>query len=324
MAIVENALSTYTAIGIREDLTDVIYDISPTETPFMSNIARVSATQKAHEWQTDSLADAAANAQLEGNTIAGAAITATSRLKNFSQISYKAYAVTGTTQASDAAGRASEVAYLTAKNGKELKRDMEFALTQNSGSVAQTGVGSARTLAGCEAWLTTNKTQFGTGATSAGFVEATGLVTAPVDGATTQTMTEALLKSVIQSTWTSGGDPNVIMCGPTTKQDISGFSGIGTLYQDVTRRGTEQQAAIIGAADLYISDFGRHTVVPNRFSRDKTCLVLDMSMWAVAFLRPMHTFDIAKTGDAETKVVLAEYTLESRNEAASGKIADIT
>jgi hypothetical protein len=321
MALVTNALTAYTAIGIREDLTDVIYDISPMETPFMSNVARNRATNKIHEWQTDSLAAAAANTQLEGNTIAAGAITVTVRPKNHSQISYKAFAVTGTTEASDAAGRASETSYQVAKHGKELKRDMEKALTGATGSVLGSDT-VARTLAGVEAWLSTNYQDNGIG-TTPGFVTSSGLVTAPTDG-TTRAISETLLKGSVQTAWSAGGDPNVIMCGPTTKQDISGFSGIGTLYQDITRGGTDTQGTIIGAADLYISDFGRHAVVPNRFSRDRTALVLDMSMWAVSFLRPIFQFDLAKTGDAEQKVVLTEFTLESRNEAASAKIADIT
>jgi hypothetical protein len=143
-------------------------------------------------------------------------------------------------------------------------------------------------------------------------------VAAPTDG-TQVTLTEARLKAVIADTWNAGGDPSVIMCGPTSKQNISGFSGIATLY-NLTN---DAQGTIIGGADLYVSDFGRHTVVPNRFSRDRTVLVLDMSMWATAFLRPMQVQDLAKTGDAETKMIISEYTLVSRNEAASGKIADV-
>lgn len=316
MALVTNALTAYTAIGIREDLTDVIYDISPMETPFMSNVARNTARQKIHEWQTDSLAAAAANAQLEGDTIAASAVTVTVRPKNHTQIMYKAYSVTGTTDASDTAGRAQETSYQLAKHGKELKRDMEKALTGASGSVLGSDT-VARTLAGVEAWLSTNNTHL-SGGTTPGFVTATGLVTAPTDGSDTA-ITEAHLKGVIQAAWTSGGDPNVIMVGPTTKQDISGFSGIATIFKNAPTG----QATIIGAADLYVSDFGQHSVVPNRFSRDETALVLDMSMWAVSFLRPMFNFDLAKTGDASRKVVLTEFTLESRNEAASGKIADI-
>ena len=280
MALVTNALTAYTAVGIREDLTDVIYDISPMETPFMSNIARNRATNKIHEWQTDSLAAAAANAQLEGDTISAGAVTVTVRPKNHSQIMYKAFAVTGTTEASDAAGRASEVSYQVAKHGKELKRDMEKALTGELGSVLGSDT-VARTLAGVESWLSTNKYDNGIG-TTPGFVTSSGLVTAPTNG-TTRAITETLLKGAIQSAWTQGGDPNVIMVGPTTKQDISAFSGIATLY-NLTN---DAQGTIIGGADLYVSDFGKHTVVPNRFSQDRTALVLDMSMWAVSFLRPI-------------------------------------
>ncbi len=318
MALLTNALSTYTAKGLREDLTDVIYNISPTETPFMSNTARVSAKAKIHEWQTDTLAAAAANAKLEGNIISAAAISATVRLKNPTQIAYKAFAVTGTTEAVDKAGRNSELSYQIAKHGQELKRDMEKDLTGELGTDFG-GTGSARTFAGVESWIASNGTELGTGATTPGFVTATGVVTACTDGSKTSAITEGHLKLAIQEAWSAGGNPNVVMVGPTTKQDISGFSGIATMYKNVPAG----QATIVGAADIYVSDFGQHSIVPNRFSRDRTALVLDMSMWAVAFLRPMHNFDLAKRGDADEKVVLTEYTLESRNQAASAKISGI-
>jgi hypothetical protein len=318
MALVANAYSTYTSIGIREDLSDVIYDISPVETPFQSNIARVGATQKFHEWQTDTLAGATINRQIEGDTITGVAVTPTTRLGNYCQISWKPVAITGTTQTSDAAGRASEMSYQIAKAGRELKRDMEQALTNNQASSAG-AIGAARSLAGAESWLSTNNTveTTNTTGTTPGFSGSTAV--SPTDG-TQAALTEKLLKGVIADTWTAGGDPNVVMVGTTNKQTISGFSGIATLY-NLTG---DSQGSIIGGADLYVSDFGKHTIVPNRFSRDRTCLVLDMSMWAVAFLRPIHTIDLGKTGDAETKSLITEYTLVSRNEAASGKVADCT
>jgi hypothetical protein len=301
--MIENAHNSYSAIGLREDLTDVIYNISPTETPFMSNTARVSAKAKVHEWQTDTLAAAAANAQLEGDTISAAAISATVRLKNPTQISYKAFAVTGTTEAVDKAGRNSELSYQIAKHGQELKRDMEKDLTGELGTDFG-GTGSARTFAGVESWIASNGTELGTGATTPGFVTATGVVTACTDGSKTSAITEGHLKLAIQEAWSAGGNP---------------FSGIATMYKNVPAG----QATIVGAADIYVSDFGQHSIVPNRFSRDRTALVLDMSMWAVAFLRPMHNFDLAKRGDADEKVVLTEYTLESRNQAASAKISGI-
>ena len=316
MALVTNAYSTYTSIGIREDLSDVIYDISPVETPFQSNIARVGAKAKFHEWQTDTLAGATVNRQIEGDTITGAAVLPSTRVGNYCQISRKPITITGTTQTSDAAGRANEMSYQIAKVGKELKRDMEQALTNAQASSAG-GIGTARSLASVESWLSTNNTVETTNTTGTTIGFASGVVVVPTDG-TQATLTEKLLKAVIADCWTAGGDPNVIMVGTTNKQRISAFSGIATLYQTVDKA----PGTIIGAADLYISDFGRHTIVPNRFSRDRTCLVLDMSMWAVAFLRPMHTIDLAKTGDAETKSLIAEYTLVARNEASSGKVAD--
>jgi len=319
MALVTNAFTTYTAKGLREDLTDVIYDISPTETPFMSNAARVSVKAKVHEWQTDALAAAAANAQLEGDTIAAAATTGTNRLKNPTQIAYKAFAVTGTTEAVDKAGRASEISYQVAKHGRELKRDMEKDLTGNVGTDLG-GTGSARTFAGVESWIATNGTELGTGATTVGYVTSTGLAAAPTDGSTAVALTEGHLKLAIKEAWTQGGEPNVVMVGAFNKQAISGFSGIATIFKNAP----QGQATIVGAADLYVSDFGQHSIVPNRFSRDNTALVLDMSMWAVGFLRPMMTLELAKTGDAENRAVLCEYTLESRNEKASAKVAGLT
>jgi hypothetical protein len=319
MALIGEAFTTYLAEGLREDLTDVIYDISPTETPFMSNAARTTAKAKRHDWQIDSLATAAANAQLEGDTISAAATVATNKLQAPTQISYKAFAVTGTTEAVDKAGRSSEVSYQIAKHGKELKRDMEVDLTQNVGTDFG-GASSARTFPGLESWIASNGTELGTGATTIGYATATGIAAAPTDGSKTSAITEGHLKLAIQEAWTAGGNPEMVMVGPTTKQDISGFSGIATMFQAVDK----VQGALIGAADLYISDFGRHSIVPSRFSRDRTALILDMSMWAVAFLRPMQQHDLAKRGDAEEKFLLTEYTLESRNEAASAKISGIT
>lgn len=316
MAQPTNTYDTFTAIGQREDLQDIIYEISPTETPFMSNVARTSAKGVFHEWQTDALAAQAVNRQIEGDDIAGLTLTPTVRVGNYCQISRKSITIAGTLDTVDKAGRQRETSYQVAKAGRELKRDMEMALTQNQASSAG-GSGTARSLASAESWLSTNNTHLGTAGTTPGFSGST--VVAPTDSTGTVAMTETFLKSIIQSVWTQGGDANVVMVGPTTKQDISGFSGIATQFKNVP----QGQATIVGAADLYVSDFGEHQIVPNRFSRDRTALVLDMSMWAVAFLRPIHQIELAKTGDSEKRAILAEFTLVARNEAASGKIADI-
>lgn len=315
MAQATNTFDTYDAVGEREDLSDVIYEISPTETPFQSNVSHTSATATFHEWQTDALAAAAANAQVQGDDIAGGSLAATVRLGQHTQISRKAITVSGTLDVVSKAGRAKEVSYQIAKNGRELKRDMELELTQVGVDGAGTGT-TAPTFAGVESWLSTNYSDNGVGTTPGR--SGSTVLTAPTDG-TQVTLTEALLKTQIQNAWTQGGDPKVIMTGPHNKTVISGFGGIATNFKNVP----QGQATIVGAADLYVSDFGEHQIVPNRFSRDRTVLLLDMEMWAVAYLRPIHQIELAKTGDAEKRALICEYTLVSRNEAASAKVADL-
>jgi hypothetical protein len=324
MAVPAGAFQTYDAIGNREDLEDKVYMISPTETPFLSMAKRGSATNTVHEWQRDSLAAAStANAAIEGDDAANGTSIPTTRLKNFCQISTKYAIVAGTQNAVNSAGRTREMAYQLMKRSSELKRDMESILTGNHASSAG-GAGTARQLAGAESWMSVNKTSQGTGTaqTSLGFVTSTGLVSAPVDSTVAGTFTVANLKTVIRECWTNGGDPKVIMVGPFNKQLVSGFSGIATLYRETAA--TAQGTRIIGAADVYVSDFGEHRVVPNRFMRDKTALVLDMDYWAVHYLRKFQQHEIAKTGDADKRQIVAEYTLVCRSELASGKVTDLT
>jgi len=320
MAQVTGTFDTFSAIGEREDLQDVIYNISPVETPFLSNAARMQASAVYHEWQTDSLAPAASNAVVEGNDASFATASPTTRVGNYCQIAQKTVLVSGTLDAVDKAGRKSEYSYQIAKRGKELKRDMEFALTQNQASSAGSSA-VARTLAGIESWLATNDTKNTAAdatATTPGF--SSGTVAAPIDGTTQTTITEANLKLAVQRAWTEGGDPKVVICGPVNKQYISGFSGIATQYRDNPQVG---QAVIIGAADVYVSDFGEHQIIPSRFNRERTVLVLDMDYWGVGYLRSMKVSPLAKTGDATKALLNCEYTLVSKNEAASAKVSNV-
>jgi hypothetical protein len=301
------------AIGSREDLTDIIYNISPTETPFMSNIGRTKCSATTHEWQTDSLATAADNQQLEGEDYDSAGIevsVVTARLTNYTTISAKTLMISGTHESTLKAGRKSEIAYQVAKKGKELKRDIEFTLCQKQAPVASTG-GTTRKTRALESWIDTNVSETGSTHSS------TFVIT---DG-TQRNLTEAMVKSAVQQAWTSGGDPEMMLCGPVNKQNISSqFSGIATMYREQSGTGP---GTIIGAADVYVSDFGELKVVPSRFSRDRTISILQKDMWAIAYLRPFKVYDLAKTGDAEKRLLLSEYTLESRNEASSAKVADL-
>jgi galactitol-specific phosphotransferase system IIB component len=311
MAQPTNTFDTYDSIGEREDLSDVIYNISPTDTPFLSSAAKTKATAVLHEWQTDSLAAAVTNNQvIEGDEATLDAITATTRLSNSCQIMDKTIVITGTQEAVDKAGRASEIAYQIAKKAKELKRDLESSLTSNNAEVTGSAT-AARVAGGLRSWVATNDVM-GTSGTSGGAGN-----TAATNG-TQRAFTESLLKSVIKSVWNAGGNPTMIMVGPFNKQKLSGFTGNSTRFD------AGADATLYTSVDVYASDFGQLQVVPNRFSRDREAWVLDMDYWGVAFLRDFTMHELSKTGDSEKRQLLLEATLESRNEAASGCVADIT
>ena len=322
MASPAGTFTSYEAIGNREDLSGLIHNISPTETPFQSMAKRGKATNRKVEWQKDSLASAASNTQVEGDTASNVTVTPTVRLFNTVQISSKTFEVSGTQRAMNPAGRADELAYQLVKYGKELKRDMEFTLTQNQSYAAGTS-SAARVTASLESWISTNWTSLATSRASAaspGF-STTGTL-APTDGTAEATVAEAAVKAVIRECWTEGGNPDTIMCGPYNKQKLSAFSGLVGMTNNINQP-MGGQATLIAAIDAYQSDFGALKIVPNRFSRDRTVTILDFEYWEVAYLRPFQSFPLAKTGDSDQRMILAEYGLVSRNEAASGKVADL-
>ncbi|HEY1544972.1 MAG TPA: DUF5309 domain-containing protein [Xanthobacteraceae bacterium] len=316
MALPANTFTTYSAAGNREDLSDVIHRIDPTDTPFMTGVEKTKATAVLHEWQTQALAAVnTANAQLEGDDAAADATTPTVRLGNVAQISRKVPQVSGTQQAVEHAGRDNEMAYQEMLKGLELKRDMEGILVGTNQAKNAGNATTARTLASTLSWLKSN--------TSKG---AGGNDPAAADGSATRTdgtqraFTEASLKTVLQAIWNNGGKPDTIMTGGFNKQTFSTFTGRATPIEETKGK------KIIAAVDAYDSDFGYLKVVANRFTRARDVLVLQMDMWAVAYLngRKMVSIPLAKTGDSERKEVLSEYTLEARNEKASGGVFDNT
>ena len=277
----------------------------------MSMVGRGKATNTLHEWQTDALDAVAANARVEGDEYTYSAVTPTVRLNNQTQISSKTVIVAGTQMATNNAGRDSEMAYQLAKHSKGLKRDMESALT---GKVARAAgnTSTARTLGGFETWPTSNVSRGGGSPAGSG----AGSGAAPVDAATKRDLTEALLKTVIQSCYTNGGEPSVLMVGPVNKGKVSAFTGRASARQMIDA--TKIQAA----ADLYSSDFGDFKVIPNRFSREQTAYIIDPEFWKVVYLRDFKQEEVAKTGDAIKRALLVEYTLQASNQASSGVIAD--
>jgi hypothetical protein len=313
------AYDRYSAIGAREDLTNVIYDISPTDTPIMSSIGKTKATGVFHEWQTDALAAATtSNALVEGASASEATLTPTTRLGNYTQIVGKTIMISGTLEAVDKAGRKSEKAYQLAKASAEIKRDIESIITANQGQSAGSSGSTARKMGSLLSYIKTNSNE-GSG-TTAGVDPVTIGVSTRTDG-TTRTFTETILKDVISKVFTSGGTPTTLFVSPALKQVVSGFTGLSAQRYQVPTSG---QATILAGADLYQSDFGVLQIVPNRFMRTRDALVLDPEYAALAYLRPFQTNELAKVGDADKTQILAELTLEVRNEAAHGGAFDLS
>lgn len=329
MAVPTNTVQTFAQVGRREDLSNMIYDISPTEKPFTAAVRKVKATQSLHEWQTDALAAASAtNAAIEGDDTTADALTATVRLNNELQTLKKVVQVSGRGRKVDTAGRADEFEYQLKKRMAEIGRDLEAALTQNNAATAGSA-SSAPLMASFESWIASSSTAVGnyismgqgTAQTTPGIGANQTPKTAPTDSTTAGTLTEAGLKYVIKECWLKGGEPSMVICGPEVKQKISGsFTGIATRFRAV---GSSEQAEIVSGADLYVSDFGEIKIVPSRFCRSRTVLVVDPQYVAIASLRGFTMERLAKTGDSDKAHIVGDYTLEMRNPLAQGKIADV-
>lgn len=310
-----NTFLTSAAIGNREDLSDEIYRIDPTDTPFISSIGRETATAVNHEWQTQALASPnTSNAQVEGDDVVADAVTPTVRLGNLCQISRKGAQVSGTQQAVEHAGRGNELDYQVMLKGMELKRDMESILV---GTNQAKSSGSPRNTASILSWIKTN-TSKGTagGAADPSAADGTGTRT---DG-TQLAFTEPRMRTVLSAIWTAGGKPNVVYTGAFNKQVFSTFTGRATAIEDTKGK------KIVASVDAYESDFGKLKVVANRFQRARDVLILETEKWAMAALkgRNMMSIPLARTGDSERRVVVAEYALVARNEKASGGVFDNT
>jgi hypothetical protein len=322
MAQVAGTTDTYDLIGVAEDVEDAIFSISPTETPFLSMAKRKTANNTLHQWQTDSLAAAAANRQVEGDDATFATATPTTMLSNYTQISRKTLIVSRTADTVRKYGRAKELARLTVKYGKELKRDIEFALVQNQASSAG-GSQTARSSAGLESMIAGNRivASGNTTGTTPGY--SGGVWAAPTDGTATVTVTEALLKSGIQAAWDDGGDPSVIMLPYAQKGQIAGFTGATKYAGAYSTVSGKAQAALVGAVDVYISDAGDHKLMINRHVRSRTIFGITPDYVSVAFLDGIKMSDLAKTGDAEKKLLITEYCLVVDNPDAHFKLQDM-
>jgi len=314
MAIVTNTFTSHSAVGIRESLADIISSISPEEVPFQSNVGSENVSNTYFEWQTDSLASTSTTAIIDGDDVSSFdATSATTRVGNYTHIRRRTTIVADNLAAQDLAGRNDELSYQIAKRGKELKRDIEATLTDNNAQVAGNS-STARETGGLGAWIATNES-VGTGG---GLTTGDG-TTARTDG-TQRDFTEAMLKDAMQQAFVSGGQPTILMVGPHNKTVVSGFAGIAAQRYMAP---SDSPTTIIGAADVYMSDFGTLNVVANRFSRERDAWLLDPEYASVCYLRPIQNVELSKTGDASKSMVIAEFGLKVLNEAAHAVVADL-
>lgn len=310
MAQPTNTFSSYDAVGNREDLSDVIHNISPFDTPFMSLARKGKADAAYTEWQTDSLAAVDLNnAVIEGDDASNDAIAPTVRLGNYCQTSDKVAQVTTIQDRVNKAGRKEELAYQVAKRSKELKRDMEAIITGNQAAAAGSDA-AARKLRSLESFLASNVSRGATGANGSASTAAT-------DG-TQRALAESMVKTVMQSAYTNGGQPSVLMVGPFNRiKATEVLTGGATKFYQV------EDKKLVATISVYETDFGPLKIVPNRFQRDRTAFLLDPDYIEVGYLEPFQMQDLARTGLTRRKQIWATYTLKVLNEAAHGVIADL-
>jgi hypothetical protein len=329
MAVPTNTRETYGAIGIREDLSNIIYNISPMDTPFLNGCGIGSCDNTNFEWQTDELKAAASNTQIEGNDYTSTAETEPRRLSNYTQISATQVQSSGTAEAVDFAGRKSTQAYQLAKRAKEMKRDMELMLLE--GTVKAVGSsGAARNTACFSTWIgtTVNATSnvvaasTGLGLTNNGAAAAgpDGTTEAGTGGADTTT-TIALINNVAERIWNLGGTPDTILCDSTVKGTISS-SSVGGAVVAAPRNdiGSKNNITAVNAVDVLVTDFGTFKVVPDRFIPTTQVDFIDFDLWCVDYLRPFRTETLAKSGDSVKQLLIVEYGLRAKNGNGNGQL----
>ena len=316
MAQPSNTFDSYDAVGIREDLRDVIYNISPEETPFLSACKKSKATNTYHEWQTDSLRSSAANAHIEGDATTAEARTATTRLGNYTQIFKNAVVVADTDEGINKAGRAKEIAYQTMKMAKEQKLDIEKALFDNNARVAGSST-AARALAGLPSWIVTNIDEAGDATVATG--DGTD---ARTDG-TAAAFSQTRFDGVMQSIWESGGKASSVYLSAFQMNKALGFTGMNN-QRSTIGAAVGGNNAVVNAMDVYVTPWGTVNFIPSRENRSADVFIIQDDMFEVAELRPMKNTQLAKNGDNTTRQIVCELTLVSKNEKASGAVYDNT
>lgn len=316
MAQPVNTLSSYNVKGIREDLEDIIYDISPEETPFYTKCAKAKATNTLHEWQTDALRASRENAHVEGGDTAPEARSVTTRLGNYTQIFKNSVAIPGTDDGLNKAGRAREMIHQVLKIANEQKLDIEKALFANQARASGSD-NLPRRLAGVPAWLTTN-TNFQSGSSGA---DPTGDGTdARTDDGAPTAFDQTKFDAVMQAIWQAGGKPDTVYLSAFQMNKALAFTGNNNQRSNITA----ESEKVIKHMSVYVTPWGTVEFVPTRENRARDVFVMQDDMWAVGVLRPTRNTELAKTGDSEKRQIITELTLVCKNEKASGGVFDNT
>jgi hypothetical protein len=319
MAAISNTVLTTAAVGNREELDNFVSMITPTDTPIYTMAGKEKAESKHPEWEYEDLDAPGDNAQPEGNEYDFDAVTAPTRVGNYTQIFTKTFLFSGTQQAVDNAGPAEKRAHELMKKGKALRKDIEFSIVSN---VASTNTDPRRS-GGLPTWLTTNVSRDAGGA-NGGF--SSGVTTVETTG-TLRAWTKAQTDTVLQSIYNQGGDVTTVVVSPYNKGVFATFMSDSNVasFRYAAGKGTN---TIIGTADIYEGPLGTVKVVPNRVMAGSASIArrvyaMDPSMVKWKSLRPIQEDQVAKTGDAEKGVLIAEGTLKVVNEKGIGVIADV-
>lgn len=318
MAQPTNTFDSYDMVGIREDLSDMIYDISPDETPFYTKCAKGKAKATYHEWQTDALRSSAANAHIEGDDTTAEARTPTTRLGNYTQIFKNAVVISGSDDGLDKAGRGREMANQLVKVAKEQKLDIEKALFDNNARAAGSST-VARELAGVGAWINTNTSV----ATAGSPADPTGDGTDARTDGTQLAFTQGRFDATMQKIWESGGRPQTVYLSSFQMNVALGFTGMNN-QRSTIGASVGGSNSVINAVDVYVTPWGTVDFQMSRENRSRDVFIMQDDMWSVGVLRPTKNTPLAKTGDNEKRQVITELTLCSKNEAASGGVFDNT
>ena len=293
--------TTSSAVGEREDLSDIIYRIDPSETPLFTAAAKETTSGVTTEWQVQELAAAVdTNHVNEGADYSYVNPTATTRLSNVHQIAAQAASVSNTLDVVDKAGRDRETAYVKVIKGLEQRRDIEKSLFKNEAKSASDPRKTAKLLT----WLTN-----GDKPSDMGHATGDGSDTADLTG-TARALTLAQIEAAIKEAYEDGGSPSLLLMSPANKVAFSGLSSGSVATNQITTT-APQEAAIVGSVSMFLSDFGTVEAVVDRQAPNSEMYVIDTDYVAIGTLpgRNFAVSDVAATGDATKFAIITEYAL---------------